>query len=247
MNKSIIETKIYFLQQNIFLEICPVMNVQPAKSLTQATYERLRRDVLSCVLRPGDRVNVKVVAERYEASAGAVREALSRMVSEGLVIAEPQKGFRISAVSLADLNDLTFARMEIESSCLRHALDSGTLEWEASLIVAHHRLIRADQNDTDEWTGAHHAFHEALVSACPNTWLLRIRSMLFEQTARYRAMSIAMTATQRDINGEHQALFDAAMARDTTQACELLQQHIQTTSVMLIEGLQALAQFAEPV
>ncbi|AZE83432.1 hypothetical protein C4J98_2019 [Pseudomonas orientalis] len=222
------------------------MKVQPAKSLTQATYERLRRDVLSCVLRPGDRVNVKVVAERYEASAGAVREALSRMVSEGLVIAEPQKGFRISAVSLADLNDLTLARMEIESSCLRHALDNGTLGWEASLVVAHHRLIRVDQNDADEWTGAHHAFHEALVSACPNTWLLRIRSMLFEQTARYRAMSIAITAKDRDIGDEHQALFDAAMARDTTKACELLKQHIQTTSAMLIEGLQAIGPLTDP-
>lgn len=217
-----------------------------AKSLTQATYERLRKDVLSCVLRPGDRVNVKVLAEGYEASAGAVREALSRMVSEGLVIAEPQKGFRISAISLADLNDLTLARMEIESSCLQHALDNGTLAWEAGLVVAHHCLSRiaqprADNHaDADEWAAAHTAFHEALVSACPNTWLLRIRSMLFEQTARYRAMSIAITAKDRDIGGEHQALFDAAMARDTTKACELLKQHIQTTSAMLIEGLQAI-------
>ncbi|AZF43395.1 hypothetical protein C4J87_3243 [Pseudomonas sp. R1-43-08] len=221
------------------------MIVQPAKSLTQATYERLRNDVLSCVLRPGDRVNVKVLAERYNASAGAVREALSRMVSEGMVIAEPQKGFRISAISLADLNDLTRARMEIEASCLQHAMDNGTLAWEAGLVVAHHCLSRIGQGDADEWAAAHTAFHEALVSACPNTWLLRIRAMLFEQTARYRAMSIAMT-TDRDIGGEHQALFDAALARETTKACELLKQHIHTTSLMLVEGLQAVEPFMNP-
>ncbi|MCP1463272.1 GntR family transcriptional regulator [Pseudomonas sp. S3E17] len=222
------------------------MIVQPAKSLTQATYERLRNDVLSCVLRPGDRVNVKVLAERYNASAGALREALSRMVSEGMVIAEPQKGFRISAISLADLNDLTRARMEIEASCLQHAVDNGTLAWEAGLVVAHHCLSRIDPRDADEWAAAHTAFHEALVNACPNTWLLRIRSMLFEQTARYRAMSIAMTARDRDIGSEHQALLDAALARETTKACELLKQHIHTTSLMLVECLQSVEPFMNP-
>jgi len=215
-----------------------------AQSLTQATYERLRKDVLSCVLRPGDRVNLKALAERYQASAGAVREALSRLVAEDLVLAEPQKGFRICAISLADLNDLTLARIEIETSCLRHSLEHGNLAWEATLVSAHHRLSRleephdGDHADADAWTSAHAAFHEALVGACPNTWLLRIRSMLFEQTARYRAMSIAMAAEQRDIGHEHQALFEAALAKDASKASELLKQHIQTTSALLIEGLR---------
>lgn len=224
---------------------------RPAQSLTQATYERLRRDVLSCALRPGNRVNVKELAERYEASAGAVREALSRLVAEDLVIAEPQKGFRISAVSLANLNDLTLARMEIEASCLRHSLDNGDLAWEARLVSAHHCLSRTsgpeadDLYEADDWTAVHTAFHEALVSGCPNTWLLRIRSMLFEQTARYRAMSIAISAKDRDIEAEHQALFDAALARDATKASELLKDHIRTTSAMLIKGLQAVQELTD--
>ncbi|MNQ58070.1 HTH-type transcriptional repressor CsiR [compost metagenome] len=222
-----------------------------AKSLTQATYERLRRDVLSCVLPPGSRVNVKELAGQYEASAGAVREALSRMTAEGLVIAEPQKGFRISAVSLADLNDLTQARIEIEASCLRHSIENGNVAWEAGLVSAYHCLSRiagpdtCDQYEADTWNAAHEAFHEALVSACPNTWLLRMRAMLFEQTARYRAMSIAMTARNRDIGAEHRRLLDAALAKDAANASELLIHHIQTTSAALIRGLESIQAMKE--
>lgn len=221
------------------------------KSLTQATYERLHRDVLSCVLPPGSRVNVKELAEQYEASAGAVREALSRMTSEGLVIAEPQKGFRISAVSLEDLNDLTQARIEIEASCLRHSFENSSIAWEARLVSAYHCLSRitgpdtSDEYEADGWNAAHKAFHEALVSACPNNWLLRMRTMLFEQTARYRAMSIAMTTRNRDITVEHKQLFDAALAKDADKASQLLIHHIQMTSSALIKGLKGVQEMKE--
>ncbi|AIZ35427.1 GntR family transcriptional regulator [Pseudomonas parafulva] len=217
----------------------------PAKSLTQATYERLRRDVLSCALAPGSRVNVKELAELYEASGGAVREALSRLTSEDLVVLEPQKGFRIAPISLADLRDLTLARIEIEGMCLRQSIENGDVSWEARLVSAYHSLSRApgpesgDKYESVQWNGAHSAFHETLVSACPNSWLSRLRKMMFEQNSRYRALSVAITAGDRDLSGEHKGLLDAALARDADTAVALIGLHIQQTSAVLMTELQA--------
>ncbi|KAF1018705.1 MAG: HTH-type transcriptional repressor RspR [Pseudomonas sp.] len=217
----------------------------PAKSLTQAVYERLREEVLSCVLAPGNRVNLKELAERHQASGGAVREALSRLTAEGLVVAEPQKGFRIASVSLADLADLTQARIEIDASCLRHSIENADLAWEARVVAAYHRLSRSagpdsgDVYDIAVWNAAHGEFHEALVSACPNAWLSRMRTMLFEQNSRYRALSLAFTAGHRDLDGEHKAMLDAALAKDTAQAVALLAAHIRETAAAVTAGLKA--------
>lgn len=217
----------------------------PAKSLTQATYERLRRDVLSCSLTPGSRVNVKELAERYEASGGAVREALSRLTSEDLIVAEPQKGFRIAPISLADLRDLTLARIEIEALCVRQSIEQGDVSWEARLVAAYHSLSKTAGPesgalyDTAGWNWAHSSFHETLTSACPNSWLLRLRKMLFEQNSRYRALSVAITANNRDLGNEHKGLLDAALTRDADTAVALIFQHIQHTSDALLDELRA--------
>ncbi|MGE8051381.1 GntR family transcriptional regulator [Pseudomonas monteilii] len=229
--------------------VMPVDN--PAKSLTQATYERLRKDVLSCALAPGSRVNVKELAEAYEASGGAVREALSRLTSEDLVLSEPQKGFRIAPISFADLRDLTLARIEIEGMCLRQSIENGDVSWEARLVSAYHSLSRAPGPESGEnyeeiqWNSAHSTFHEALVSACPNSWLSRLRKMMFEQNSRYRALSVSITAGDRDLTSEHRQLLDAALARDADVAVALIGEHIRQTSAVLMRELQSFEALGE--
>lgn len=217
----------------------------PSASLTQATYLRLREAVLSCRLAPGARLNVKELAEQLDTNIGAVREALSRLTSEELVIAEPQKGFRVAPISPADLKDLTATRIEIEGLCLRRAIEQGDAAWEAAVMAAFHRLSKASPpwaaqqpaNTGDDWGAVHTAFHETLMSACASPWLLRLRSMLFRQYARYRTVSIALTAADRDLEGEHRALMDAAIGRDTAGAVGILTAHIQRTADALLDQI----------
>src|ERR1700731_5490431 len=83
-------------------------------NLTQRAYEGLRADLLACRIRPGSRLKIQELCDRCSVSLGAVREALSRLTSEGLVVSEPQRGFRAAPVSVADLQDLTMVRIEVE-------------------------------------------------------------------------------------------------------------------------------------
>ncbi|MFP5432688.1 MAG: GntR family transcriptional regulator, partial [Alphaproteobacteria bacterium] len=83
-------------------------------SLTERAYRQLRDDLLTCRLVPGDRINIKDVSDNRGFSLGAVREALSRLTSEGFVTQDDARGFRATPISIGDLMDLVTVRSDIE-------------------------------------------------------------------------------------------------------------------------------------
>lgn len=219
------------------------MNAKPAKSQTVDTYCRLRADIVAGRLPPGKHIKINRLCATYEASLGAVRESLSRLAAEELVIAEPQRGFRVVPVSEAELLDLVRTRIEIESLCLRRSLESGGVEWEASLQAATHRLVRtppspepasSDTLVSDTWEAAHEAFHLALVAACDSPWLLRLRAILYTQAERYRRLSLRLSACKRDVDAEHTCLAKAALARDEKSLLTLMGAHLQRTASFIV-------------
>jgi DNA-binding GntR family transcriptional regulator len=210
-------------------------------SLTQLAHDRLRADVLACRLKPGERLVMSQLCDKLQVSLGAVREALSRLTSEGLVIAEPQRGFRVAPISAEDLRDLTAVRLEIELLCLKDSLAHGDVAWEAGLVSAHHTLSRTPQRTSgderllsESYATAHRNFHESLVAACKSPWLLKLRALLYDQSERYRRLSIPLAERERDVNGEHKAILDAALARDVARAAALFTVHLERTSQILL-------------
>ncbi len=81
-------------------------DAQGPRTLTSAVYERLRRDILSAQLLPGQKLHIAHLSKGFGVSLAATREALSRLVADGLVQVADQRGFRVSPVSTADLQDL---------------------------------------------------------------------------------------------------------------------------------------------
>ena len=102
------------------------------RSLTSAVQGRLRADILSTRLLPGQKLHIAGLAKQFSVSLAAVREALSRLVADGLVQASDQRGFRVSPVSSADLRDVTQTRVDIEGLALRRSIEKmrqGTRAW----------------------------------------------------------------------------------------------------------------------
>ena len=218
-----------------------------ASSLTQDAYERLRADLLTCRLQPGARLKIGELCAALSVSLSAVREALSRLTSEGLVIAEPQRGFRVAPISPEELHDLTGVRVRIECLCLERTMEVGDVGWEAQLLASFHRLSRTPERQpgdparmNEAWSEAHAAFHAALVGACDSPWLLRLRALLYAQSERYRRLSVPLAETSRDLEREHRILMEATLARDTGGACSAMTQHLElTTQVLLAQSWPA--------
>jgi DNA-binding GntR family transcriptional regulator len=198
--------------------------------------EQLRSQILYGKLAPGEKLRLEHLAPQFGVGRTPLREACSRLVSEGLVTSEDQRGFRVATISRAELLDLTRTRQQLESLALRASIHQGDLAWEGLVIAALHRLSRARHpargGDTldDAWEREHAALHGALMSACGSPILLRLRATLFVQSERYRRLAVACGQPSRDIHAEHEALVRAALARDVERACALLVEHIAATT-----------------
>lgn len=217
-------------------------SVGDTRSLTFTTYHRLRTRVLTGGFQPSEKLKVLELAEQFEVSPGVVREALSRLTSEELVVATPQRGFRVASISAEDVKDLTQARVEIELACIRHALTRGTVVWESGIVGALHRLIGTPSHSdalSEPWADEHAQFHDALVAACESKWLLRVRKQLFIQGERYRWINVRMSLATRDLGDEHSQLAAAAIARDVGRTSELMEHHLRLTETLTLRSLAA--------
>ncbi len=219
-----------------------VPSIAPSRSLTQDVYRQLRADILTCRLMPGTKLRIAdLCATLGGVSLGAVREALSRLAADELIIAEPQRGFTVAPVSAEDLEELTTARIEAESWCLRASIAKGGVRWEAGIIAAFRTLSSTPYHGeaegallSDAWVTAHAEFHASLTAAAGNSWLLRIREMLYAQSERYRRLSVPASPMRRDVEEEHEDIMQATLARDLTRAVTALSDHLHLTTRILL-------------
>ena len=209
------------------------------RSQTSLAYGRIKSDILSGRYPPGDKLKISDLAAALEVSPGAIREALSRLVPEQLVISRDQKGFVVAPLSIADLEDLTDVRCEIETIALRRAVERGDAEWEANILASAHRLRRtkmvsdAGRFLSPQWSANHAAFHLALVSACGSRQLIAIHSQLYQQSERYRGLTVHLNSA-RHVDDEHQALVDAALDRDANNLIALTVRHFRETTASIV-------------
>jgi GntR family transcriptional regulator, carbon starvation induced regulator len=219
-----------------------------AVKLTQADAVRhgIRTEILQGSLRPGEKLNIKAQEQRFGVSLGAIREALSGLVAEGLVVVEAHRGYHVMPVSREDLLDMTETRVEIESLCLRKAIELGDVEWESRIVAAGHRLDRlwdspnlADTLRGPAWSQAHGEFHRALAAGCASPWLMKVRELLFAQSERYRLISVQVDYDPnelRDVRREHRELMDVALRRDVRKAMELIRDHLMRTTKTVLRS-----------
>jgi DNA-binding GntR family transcriptional regulator len=210
------------------------------RSLTEDVHEAVRSDILFGRRLPASRLQLNELAEEYGVSLSVVREAVTRLASEDLVEATPQRGFRVRSISLEHLRDLTWVRVQLETLALRQSIAEGDVSWEANLVAAHHRLsvtpmFFEDGRGNTAWMAAHGAFHAALAAASGSPVLERLRGQLYDASELYRYWSGHLPRHLRrpPVDDEHRQILEAALARDADLAVELLTRHLQNTASAL--------------
>jgi DNA-binding GntR family transcriptional regulator len=158
---------------------------------TERVYEILRGELLNGGLHPGQKLKMVELTERFGVSQSVVREALTRLTEQGLLVATPQRGFRVRDLSVEDIAELTETRIQIESLALRLAVERGDLQWETGILSAHHRLertpvLRDDGTVSEDWSMQHRDFHRALLAGCGNRRLESVATSLRDSAELYR-------------------------------------------------------------
>lgn len=217
------------------------------KSLTGAVSNAVQQDILNAKYLPGEKLPIVHLARDYGVSPGAIREALSRLISEGLVEFNEQRGFRAAPVSRAALMDITRTRIMIDAHALREAIRLGDAAWENEVRQAERRLLAAPAREPGnpakvlpEWQRLHRAFHRALIAASASPWLMRFHDQLFDQTVRYRSVAVAYEVKHRggrsDGAREHARIVQAVLARDADAAAQAIGDHYMATANLIIEA-----------
>lgn len=214
-------------------------------TLSTDVYLQLRVDLLSGKLQPGERLRADMLRQRFGIASSPIREALNRLVSEGFVSLTDQKGFRVAPVSAAELRELVMARCWIDGAAVTQAIRRHDVEWEESLVLALHRLSRADRHapsasaDTRaDWERLHREFHLALVAGCGSSWVRRISAQLFDCAERYRLLAADEIPRANELD-QHRGIVDACLAGKAQQAVQLLEEHYGQTMAVIMDSAAA--------
>lgn len=195
----------------------------------------LRNDILHGKLAPGTRLNLDSLRVQMDVGLSPLREAVTRLVAAGLVEVATHKGYTVTPISLANLNEVAALRIELEPYALRQSIANGGLDWEAKVMGALHRLNRTDRIPGDAgslaaWEAANNAFHLALIQRCDMPLLLKIHHALVSMNDRYRHIYLQAVGVQRDVIDEHAAIAEAAVTRQADRAVALLAAHIERST-----------------
>jgi DNA-binding GntR family transcriptional regulator len=212
-----------------------------SRTLTTDLFEQIRSDILHNRLEPGSRLLFRDMRERYRSGLSPLREALMRLVSEGLVLLEDHKGFRVAPVSREEMIDIGNTLLELEAIAIRMAVEKGDDRWEAQIVARYHELSKREMFATDgtldaEWEARNVAFHEALYEACGSPSLKLVCHLLYERHSRYRRLRTRQGDPGRNVSKEHEGLMRATIGRNVDAAVALLRKHRSATMADVTAG-----------
>ena len=202
------------------------------ETVAESGYRQIRADIIFGRLAPGQKLKLENLKGAYETSVSTLREILNRLTSEGLVVAEGQRGFEVAGVSVADLREIAALRLLLEEHALEQSFEQGDVEWEAQLVSAHYKLARmekvmasGDTSQAEDWKRYDWEFHQALIAACGSRLLMETHSAVFDKYLRYQMVALSYRGGVAEL--EHKQLLEAALQRDSKTAKTILQRHIE--------------------
>lgn len=214
----------------------------PRRSTVEHIADELRSAVMSGRLPPGTQLGEVDLAERFAVSRGPVREALQRLVSEGILRAVVNRGVFVSELSVEDVVDVYRTRAVIERGALEIVMAERREETYRALGPSLRQMrAAAERGDGPGVSDADQQFHEVLVEGSGSPRLIRAMRTLLVET---RMCLGELETTYPDLGAqvrEHEELREAIRSESETKAKALLLAHLDDAVARLV------AKRAEPV
>jgi DNA-binding GntR family transcriptional regulator len=196
-------------------------------SLHDNVAERLRAMVFDRQLAPGELIDEKALAARWQISRTPLREALKVLAAEGLVELVPGKGSRVVSLTDEDAESLFPVMALLEGRCAHEATLRASDEQLAELHQLHERLeMHAAVDDIDGYYRANHAFHSKVQALAANRWLDRVTGDLRRFLRLLRGRQLHLPGRIDASINEHRVLIDAIGQRDAERAGRAMHDHL---------------------
>ena len=203
-------------------------------------YQKLREEVLSCAIRPGQQLQERDLVARFQMSKSPIRDALLKLEEQGLVEVLPRKGYRVKRIDVSDVRDMYGLRHILERECVTLLIDSASDEVLRGLDAFR---VAPATSELAAWIVYNRAFHAYIAAHCGNARVARTARDTIEQFDRLTYVSI--TSADGDAldtyTREHGEIIDAIQARNKRQAVARARDHIESSRRRVLDSLETMS------
>ncbi|MBI5813722.1 MAG: GntR family transcriptional regulator [Meiothermus silvanus] len=209
-------------------------------TLNREAYKALRRAILGRKLPPGRKLIVRVLAEELGLSPTPIKEALSALEREGLVVAVPHRGYFVLEPTLEDVREIYRLREVLEGLAARLAVENNgkILPRKLEKVLQRQRKA-AEQGDIESYGDLDLSFHRTLWEAASNKRLLAVAETIDGQIRLLINSSAAIPGRLPSSLAEHEAILQAVAAHDPDSAEAAMREHVQQAGRALERFLSA--------
>lgn len=224
------------------------IKISPEKTFTQQAYEIIKDGIIEGQLKPDEKIKIISLKSKLGIGATPIREALSQLVSTGLVYFTDNKGFRVAKASEEEIRDLYSTFTFIENVILEKSFKEGDEKWLKNVLKTFKILNDIEskhEKNLSTWSKANYAFHKALLDGCKSRALLDIQEFTYLKFERYAHMAYKLNPELSKKNHtlekkEHHEMFvEYARKRDYKKAIELMTYHINAPLIDIIDTLKS--------
>ena len=199
-------------------------------SLTERTYQLLRRDILSCALEPGSEVSEADIAERLAVSKTPVREALGRLRVEGFVKTFPRRGYQITPLTIADMDEMFDVRTIVEAGCGELASERiSEEELDRLEELADASYDPAASASLDKFISTNRDFHLAIARATGNKRLYELAFKQLDELERFFYIGARKRDLNTEVHSDHHRIVEVLRKRDPQAARRIMIEHNEAT------------------
>jgi len=207
-------------------------------SLVDQAYLRLRNEILTCILAPGQVVSERELAQRYEVSKTPIREALTRVCHDGLVQRLSGRGYIIAPITIQYIRDLFDLRLVLElAAAERAARNAAPTQIAALQEMSAISYCLEDPASHAAFLRTNRDFHLALAAAADNRRLVELLEGLLIEMDRLFYLGLRLRDSSMEMRREHQELVAALAAGDTAGVREVLARQINASRDRILEAI----------
>ena len=211
--------------------------IQRTESLTDSVYEAIKEAILTIKIGPGEKLNVAEIAHDLGTSSTPVREALNRLINEGLVTNVPFKGLFVSEVTPEGVQQLLEFRSLVELEAIRKAAEhfsAKDAQVGRSLI---NKMRKAYQKgDIHTYIETSLDFHRLFISNCGNQMMTDFLEDLTDKIKRLAFLAVAKRDQIPAFIEDYERMLKALEIRDSAQAKKALREHLKRVEDSLYSG-----------
>lgn len=198
--------------------------------------ERIRAGIMEGLFQPGERMGEIRLAEQLNVSRGLLREAMQRLVQEGLLRSERYRGLFVVEFDDEDVWDIYLARESIERAAVRAILHRTDADLAAMANIVKQMVSAARRRRGSSLAELDLQFHAALVDASGSPRLRRVmQSLLVETSICLRGLETRYQDPSERV-AEHEQILEALVARDESRALRLVSDHMNDAVERLAKG-----------